>query len=259
MSAIVLPFKFGRLTRRFDPRVPHYSALMAGKRLPSLPSTVDYTDGMPADLGVMLNNSLGCCTCSAVGHAQQIWTFNAAGAMVTPPDSAIEALYESQGYVPGNASTDQGANEQSVLTHWLNNQVAGNELAAFIEVDPRNLDDVRATVYECGVNYLGFNVPSYLESDLMASGSVWDVNPSADNSIVGGHAVLGAGYDASGNIKIESWGGIYIMTPAFWMRFVDESYALVDDEWIKQTGMTPAGMTITQLADQMAALKEKGQ
>src|SRR5271155_2585228 len=102
--------KLGRLSRGHDPRIPRMSAVRRKDvPLPPLPESIDYSTGMPSDLGAMLNDELGDCTCAAVGHAIQIWTFNADGAseMITPPDSDIEQLYEvAGGYVPGNESTD---------------------------------------------------------------------------------------------------------------------------------------------------------
>jgi len=43
---------------------------------------------------MMLNDRLGCCTISAVGHAVQTWTANALGRELTVPDSTILEYYE---------------------------------------------------------------------------------------------------------------------------------------------------------------------
>jgi hypothetical protein len=201
--------KLGRLPRGHDPRIPKMEKLrVAGAQLPPLPASIDYSAGMPQSLGAMLNDTLGDCTCAAVGHALQVWSFNVDGAaaMVTPPDSDIEALYElAGGYVPGDPSTDNGCVEQTVLTDWLTNPVDGNELAAYVEVDVTDMDEVKRTIWECGLIYIGFNVPNYLMQNLMAPGSVWDVDPSGDNGSAGGHAVVLCGYDAAGNMKLISW------------------------------------------------------
>ena len=68
--------KFGRLHRTYDPRIPHLSALLAGQVPPPPPPSIDWTKGMPANLGMMLNDTLGDCTCAAVYHAIQVWTYN---------------------------------------------------------------------------------------------------------------------------------------------------------------------------------------
>jgi hypothetical protein len=62
--------------------------------------------------------------------------------------------------------------------------------------------------------------------------AIWDVEPKADNTIVGGHAVVLAGYNASGAWVI-SWGQYDTMTWAFFEKFVDEAYAITDPLWTK--------------------------
>jgi len=104
------------------------------------------------------------------------------------------------------------------------------------------------------VAYIGFNVPQYIMPPGEEPLKVWDVNPKADNTIVGGHAVVLAGYDANG-ARVISWGEYYTMTWAFFEKFVDEAYAIADPEWINAKKTTPAGLTIQQLEQDMQALK----
>jgi hypothetical protein len=110
-------YKLGRLHRSFDPRIPHYSALVTGKSVQPPPTEVDYTKGMPANLGMMLNDRLGDCTCAAVYHALQVWSFDATKgkSIDTEPDSDVEKLYElACGYKPQNGGEGPGGN-----TAWL--------------------------------------------------------------------------------------------------------------------------------------------
>jgi len=83
--------------------------------------------------------------------------------------------------------------------------------------------------------------------------AVWDVDPTADNTIVGGHAVVLAGYDANG-ARVISWGKYYTMTWAFFAKFVDEAYAITDPEWTK-VKTTPGGLTVEELEQAMKSLK----
>src|SRR5271170_6620209 len=93
--------KLGRLRRSFDPRIPHMSALLAGQTLPPPPPSVDYTTGMPPNLGMMMNDTLGDCTCAAYYHALQVWSFDASGKIDTETDNDVEELYEKAcGYKP---------------------------------------------------------------------------------------------------------------------------------------------------------------
>lgn len=253
--------KLGRLHRTFDPRIPHMSALLAGQILPPPPPRQDWTTGMPASLGMMLNDRLGDCTCAAFYHALQVWSFNAVPPMQTQPDADVEKLYIlACGYNPRLGGEGPGGIEQHVLTYLLNSGApvgAGgqsrNKIAAFVEVDPRNTDDVKRTIADCGVAYIGFNVPQYIVPPAPATPpQIWDVQGS-DNAIVGGHAVVLAGYDANG-ARVISWGQYYTMTWAFFAQYVDEVYAIADSNWINQKGTSPAGLTLDQLEVQMKAL-----
>lgn len=256
-------FKLGRTPRAHDPRVPHLSSLLAGQTITPPPPSVDYTQGMPANLGMMLNNTLGDCTCAAVYHAIQVWTFNTTQgkSMDTEPDSDVEKLYElACGYNPKTPGEGPGGNEQHVLKYLLTKGAptgpsgkTTNKIAAFVEVDPRNLDDVKGTINDCGVAYIGFNVPANIMPANANPPAVWTVDPS-NPKIIGGHAVVLAGYDANG-ARLISWGQYYTMTWQFFAKYVDEVYAIADQDWVEATGKTPGGISLATLEQQMQALK----
>jgi len=236
------------------------SALMAGQ-VATPPASVDYTAGMPGELGMMLNDTLGDCTCAAVYHALQVWTFNAQSqGMDTEPDSDVEQLYiNACGYDPNTPGEGPGGNEQTVLTYLLNTGAPVgptgadvHKIAAFVEVDPRNINDVKQTIFDCGVAYIGFNVPQFIVPTDAPSPAIWDVH-HGNAKIVGGHAVVLAGYDANG-ARVISWGQYYTMTWAFFAKYVDEVYAIADADWITAKGTAPCGMTLAQLESQMQAL-----
>ena len=256
-------FRLGRTPRAYDPRVPHMSALMAGKTLTPPPATVDNTQGMPQDLGMMLNDNLGDCTCAAVYHAIQVWSFNSSkGAkMDTEPDSDVELLYEKAcGYNPKTPGEGPGGNEQKVLTYLLRHGApcgadgkTCNKIVAFVEVDPRSTDDVKRAIWNCGVAYIGFSVQASIMPAGQEPPKIWTVDPN-NTQIVGGHAVVLAGYSAQG-ARVISWGSYYTMTWDFFAKYVDEVYAIADQDWFDATGKTPGGLTLQQLQEQMQALK----
>jgi hypothetical protein len=255
-------YKLGRLQRTYDARVPHLSALIAGQTLAPPPPSADYTKGMPTNLGMMLNDRLGDCTCAAVYHAIQVWTYNSTKKIETEPDSDVEKLYIlACGYNPRIPGEGPGGNEQHVLTYLLKkgapvglDGAARHKITAFVEVDPRNVDDVKRTIVDCGLAYIGFNVPQSIVPQGAVPPSVWDYDPQ-NAQIVGGHAVILAGYTDQG-AKVISWGQYYTMTWQFFAHFVDEVYAIADGEWIDSTGKTPGGLTLEELETQMQALQQ---
>lgn len=249
----------GRLPRKRNPRVPHLSALLAGRRgaLAPPPPSANYTGALSGVLGMMGNDRLGDCTCAAVYHARQVWTANATGTTDTQPDGQAIELYElACNYNPQNPSTDQGGVEQDVLSYWM---LAGaplaaggvDRIAAFVEVDPSNQADVMLAINDCGVAYIGFNVPDYA---MQTVGQTWDVQAGKPN-IVGGHAVVLAAYDQAG-VTCITWGALQRMTWAFFEAFTDECYMVASADFLKSTGASPAGLDLATLEAQMEALRE---
>lgn len=254
-------YQLGRLARTHDPRIPHMSAFFARRQPIQLPAAQDWTAGMPAELGLMLNDRLGDCTCAAFYHALQVWSFNATATLETQPDEVVEQLYvRACGYNPGEAGQGPGGNVQQVLTYVLKQGApvnptpdGVNRIHAFLEVDPRHTDDVKRTIMECGVAYVGFSVPDWLIPQPPARPpALWDVR-SASDPTVGEHAAIAAGYSEDG-LRVISWGHYYTMTWRFLAQYADEMYAIASTAWIEKTGKTPGGLSLEELTEQMKAL-----
>ncbi len=259
-------YKLGRLPRTRLPGIPHLSSWMSSMVLPEPPASISYVTSMPPDYGAMLNDVLGDCTCAAYYHAMQVWSFNAGGVEITASDADVLRLYEvTCGYDPGDPSTDVGGVEQNVLEYihqhglpqapagmiWSHMQPEAHKLLAYFEVDHRNPKDIKRVISECGVAYIGFNVPDNVMPVHGQPPKQWTFQ--AGSSLEGGHAVVLVGYDEEW-ITFISWGELYQMTWDFFTTYTDECYALCDSTWINATGRTPFGMTMVDLKAQMSAL-----
>jgi hypothetical protein len=243
--------KLGKQTAHHDKRVPMLSKYTAG--LPSPPAAANY-DTKLTHLGMMLNNTLGDCTCAAVGHCIQQWTAEAQKKQVILPDADIEKLYEIVGhYNPKNPSSDRGAVEINVLNYWLANPVAGNQLSAFCALEPNNHQEVQDAVFIFGNCYIGLQMPVSAQTQ-----TVWTVPPGGPTGqgapgSWGGHAVPIVAYDARG-LTCITWGALKVMTWQFWNAYCDEAYGLLSPDWVK-AGRTPAGFDWKQLEADMGDLK----
>lgn len=246
--------KLGRKPRTFDPRVKHLKAMVP--HLPVAPLAADWTRGI-TQFGPMLNDQLGDCTCAAVYHARQIWTANNGGE-ITEPDADVLKLYElACGYVPGDPSTDQGGVEQRVLTYLLNQGMplsngAVDKILGFVEINHKIQNEVKVTINEFGLTYIGFNVPDSIFDENNRPFPVWDYTPGA--SSIGGHAVVLPAYGPNG-LSVISWGQVYKMTWEFFEAYCDEAYAIIDKSWINATGQTPLGLTLAQIENLMSELR----
>ena len=241
--------KLGRKAIKTDSRT-----LMLGKymtaALPPPPPAADWTRGIES-WGMMMNDTLGCCTIAGVGHAIQVFTANSA-AEVTVPDSTIETCYEQwDGYVPGNPKTDNGGVELDVLNDWKKNGFAGNALTAFADPKVSNLAEVRQAIALFGGVYIGLSLPLTAQTQ-----DVWDVVPKggakAKPGSWGGHCVFVPKYDQNGFTCI-TWGQLKVMTVAFWNKYCDEAHSLLAPDWLSAKG-SPSGFNLAQLEADLGAI-----
>lgn len=242
-------FKLGRKALQIDSRTLRLSKYFTETLSPP-PVSVDWTKGI-TDWGMMLNDSLGDCTIAGVGHAVQIFTVNASSE-VTVPDSTILDYYEWwDGYVDGDPSTDQGGVEIQVLNKWRKKKFWGHKLLAYADPLVSNLTEVRQAVNLFGGLYIGLNVPQSVMNTDNDPSIPWDV--TGDNTLVGGHCVFIPKYDAD-TFTCISWGQLYTMTTAFWNMFVDESHALLSQDFLATNGLDPQGFNLKQLQADLAQI-----
>lgn len=243
--------KLGKLAPVYDVRALRLANYT--RALPPAPAALDLS-GPVTGLGMMMNDSLGDCTCAAVGHMIQVWTANAS-AQVILPDSEVLALYERAcGYVPGDPSTDQGGMETEVLKYWRDSGIfPGHTLAGWCSVQPGNHQEVMQCLQLFGAVYIGVALPTTAQSQV---GGVWDVvenrGPGTPGSW-GGHAVPVVAYDGEG-LTVITWGAYQKMTWAFWDAYVDEAHGPLSADWIERAGKSPTGMYWTKLKADLAAL-----
>ena len=243
--------KLGRKAVKTDTRTLRLRRYLT-PALPPPPPAVDWTRGMTA-FGMMLNDRIGDCTIAGCAHAVQVWTANA-GSEATLPDATIERYYAQwDGYVPGDASTDQGGIELDVLADWRKQGLAGHQLLAFADPNPANLEEIRQSIALFGGVYIGLSLPATAQYQ-----QVWDVvgdgcsGGSAPGSW-GGHCVFVAAYEQS-HFTCITWGAPKKMTLAFWNAYCDEAHTLLSQDWLAAKG-SPSGFDRAQLDADLSAIR----
>ncbi len=237
--------KLGRKAVHHDPKTLQLANYL-DTSLPPAPRTKSWAGKVPS-WGMMRNDTLGDCTCAAVGHQVQLWTSNA-GTLVTISDNEIVAAYSAiTGYTPSDPNTDQGAVELDVLNYWRKTGIGGHKIGAFVAVEPGNEEHIRDSIALFGSCYLGISLPITAQTQ-----AVWSVPAGGPHGrgapgSWGGHAVVAVGYDTRG-VTVVTWGQLKTMTWKFFTTYVEEGYALISSDWIKNTGIAPSGFNITALA-----------
>lgn len=208
--------------------------------------------------GMMLNDTLGDCTCAAIGHAKQVSTLNTPDGEETPPDVLILNLYEkSCGYVNGDPSTDQGGIIVNVLNYVRKYRLGKHKhwLYAFADPDPGDVEHIKQAIATFGIVDIGLQLPITAQNQV---GSTWDVvgNPNTDPNSQpgswGGHSVIVSSYGTNG-LTCITWGALQTMTWEFWSTYVDESHALLMKSWM-QSSAVQSGVNLAAMESALQAL-----
>lgn len=198
--------------------------------LPSAPISCDNRNGI-AQWGSMLNDRLGCCTVSGLGHSIQVSTLNT-GEELTPSDAAILQGYEDFcGYNPANPATDQGGIELDVISDVLKNGFSGQKLLGVVSPDPNNIDHVKKAIAYFGSIYIGANLPLSAQQD----GGMWTVVSGAKGvaGSWGGHCMVSGSYDDNSCPWI-TWGENQDADWGWFSQYVEEVHVLVWESWMKK-------------------------
>ncbi|GAB2695812.1 hypothetical protein [Kitasatospora kifunensis] len=250
---MTLTFHGGRL-----PAQPARARLRLGDyltgSLPTPPASVDWQSRV-ASWPMFSNDSVGDCTCAAVGHLIEAETTYGQGTTVTVADQDVLTAYEKvSGYNPADPSTDQGAVIQDVLAYWQKTGMAGHKIVAFASVDVSNMTEIKTAINLFGAVDVGFNFPSSAMTQFNA-GQEWDVVKGSP--IEGGHCVPVGAYAADGTLMCVTWGAVQKMTAAFWTTYVDEAWVVITQDWLNAKGLDPQGLNLYQLGQDYAALTGK--
>lgn len=222
-----MAYKLGRKAAVRDLTVPHlHTVLPATAIVPTKSERYTQVKTWP----MLMNDQLGDCTIAGVGHILEYWNVVAHKNPATMTDPEAEEAYEIiGGYIPGNASTDNGCVEVDVLKYFKNHGIlaAGklHKISNYLFVSPKNLNQVKQSIYHLGNCYFGYNLPS----NAMQT-TLWSVDPNAQ--IEGGHAINAVGYDDEKKLLyIVSWGEVVPVTYDFHQTYCEEAWSLYSTDW----------------------------
>ena len=247
-----MPLKLGKLAPKFNRKTLSLSKYL-GSALPTAPAKLwrEYKVP-PGSWGMMMNNTVGCCTCAAIAHMVMLFTAHT-GTMVTPTDDEVIAVYSAvTGYVPGDESTDNGAAITDVLAYWQASGIAGHKILAWaaINLDPQS---IAQAMYLFGAVDVGFNVPASAMTQFQ-NGEAWDI-VTPDGGIEGGHSVPLFGKGSEG-FDCTTWGANQKLTNRFAAMYMDEVYVVITEDWINAaSGLAPNLLNLAALQTDLQAIR----
>jgi hypothetical protein len=249
--------KLGKRAQRIDKRTLKFEDyLKPGVIAPIPPAEVSWVMKVP-DWQMLLNDSLGDCVPAAMLHMVQQWS-HYAGTELVPSNADALRLYEQiGGFVPGDPSTDNGANMLDALNFWRQNGIkVGNtvhKISAFVQVDPTNAKHVQLAIMLFGNVFTGVALP--VSAQTQTGWTVPDGGAFNDGSpgSWGGHCIpIMAGSPET--LSCITWGERLKMSHNFFFDYVDELYAIVTPDWIEKNGFSPGGFDLPALVADLAAL-----
>lgn len=238
-------YRLGKQAARQDPRTLRLANYLPSTAIAPPPAKEDWEKKVK-NWPMMLNDSIGDCTCACAGHMIEEWT-TYVGKTDTPDNDAILAAYEAiTGYDPNDPSTDQGAVVLDVLNYWRRTGIGGHQILAYAALEPKNHDQVRDSVVLFGNCYLGVSLPISAQNQ-----RVWSVPPGGPTGqgapgSWGGHAIPVVAYNQRG-LTVVTWGALKRMTWGFFDTYCDEAYAVLSQDWIDQNGLAPNSFDLDAL------------
>lgn len=214
-----------------------------------IPASSDYS-ALMGQVGILNNDTCGCCSIATSLHAMQLWTANA-GSIIMPDDACCMLDYEAMtGYDPATGANDTGCNLLQKNQHWMNTGFAVNangawdKLDGFAQIEAGDIETLRRTVayFECAE--LGVQLPDNAQQEFSSNGMWTDTSlPPNPNE---GHDVLIVGQNAQG-FKIATWTGFVFASTAWVMKYMDEGTMLLRRSILKPNGISASGITMDQL------------
>jgi len=240
--------KLGKLPAQPARPQLRFSRVLAA--LPAPPSSKDYYSQV-ADWPMYGNDRYGDCVEAGTGHHVEQITRYGQGATVKVTDQQVLDMYSAvTGFNPADPNTDQGTLVQDALAWWRKGQgLAGHAIVAYASLDVANGTEVKQAIATFGAVGVGFNFPAYAMTQFDA-GKPWDVQ-KADAAIEGGHYVIVVGYDST-YFYVITWGKLQKMTPAFFRKYVDEAWVVIDDEMVSP--LSEYGLDLHTFGEEFASL-----
>lgn len=248
--------KLGKRAPRHDVRTAHMIDYLHRAKLPSIPASVDFFSGAPADLGMMRNDAIGDCGFAGQAHAVQAWTLSR-GHMVTLDDESIVTAYSGcTGYSESRPWFDPGVVLLDALKYWRSYGIGSHRISAYMKVDAHNIAHVKTAIALFGGVYTGAQLP--LSAQKPAPSETWTgskhrLTGDDEPGSWGGHCMWASAYDDT-SITYVTWGARRKADWQWWLNYADECWVCLSDDWVTAKDPAKSGFDLVSLQAYLAAL-----
>lgn len=248
-AAVTIPSRrLGKLPPKFDARTLRIANYRMRRARRPAPKHQNRTRRVIAAGGYPMhrNNELGDCTCVTVAHfdrTARVWGRRGVeGAM---DDAAVVSLYSAAcGYVEGSPSTDNGGYLLDVLKEARKRGL----IHAFAAIDASNDEELRFVIDMFGGAAVGMMLPVSAQAE-----RVWTATSGVGSEpwSWGGHATYLGDYKKNRWV-VATWAELQEMTDEWRDRYMDEAFAVLDVDWIRENGKSVKGFDLAALERDLA-------
>ncbi|HEY4348191.1 MAG TPA: hypothetical protein VGM80_11430 [Gaiellaceae bacterium] len=254
--------KLGKRPATHDRRDLRFGAYLDTTAVPAPPAQFGHEALYPPKgWGMLGNDEWGDCAWAGAAHETMVFTkethprkpavFTTAG--VVGDYEALTGFKPSAG-PPDHNPTDLGTSIREQMAYRRKTGIkdsagARHRIGAYLSIDYTDLDQVYQAMYLFQVVGIGFNFP-LSAFDQFHAGKPWDVVPGA--TVKGAHYVCAVAKRK--NIEVVTWGSLQQMTERFFNKYVDEAWAYISVEALKD-GKSPQGFRLADLKLDLAALE----
>lgn len=226
--------------------------------IPSHPAWADYLAALNGGWQVLGNNQYGDCMSVTWANSRRLVTATLTGQVDYPSLDQVIAFYKTQN--PAFPSEDNGMDMQTALETLVNEGGPdGVKAICFAQIDPTNVEEVKAAIAIFGFVYVGVNVQYHNMNEFdLGMPWTWSVSDGVD----GGHAILTGGYGTpgpgalGGDERFITWGQETSFTDEFWQYGVEECWVVI---WPEHLGTKEfmEGVNLQDLAADYEAITGK--
>jgi hypothetical protein len=269
VTQLIGPGHVGKLGRHpFVPDSRDFNAMhLISAPTPFAPSACSW-EGPTRDDAMLLNDQLGCCTCSAAVHIIRQLTDVAYGAQDSIGDEDVLAAYQAAcGYIPGRSDTDHGGSMRDVLKLWRSVGIGEHRIDGFARLfEPSDafvhMSQIKTLHFLFGALYVGADMPKawrYM--------SVWDL-PDGQKMTGdfaprswGGHAMNTIEYRRGGSAPLEdlwtleTWGRTQLVTGRAMRAYFPEIYVVkASQDWLSDGVQAPNSFLGDELSEMLKTI-----
>ena len=231
----MINLKLGKLPAKHDQRTIQLQNILKLKELPPIPKIYDCDTVLPAPIPLLMfgNDKWGDCVMAArANQTLRLECFEQKKVIPISDSNVLNEYWKEQSAGCLNKHPDKGLNVLSSLTAWRKGWNAAGQsynIYGFGEIAALDHAEVLAAIYLLNGAIAGIQLPVSAQSQF-ESGQPWDITsgPGTNPGSWGGHCIYLSAYNDIGPI-CETWAKKQQMTWAFWDRYNDECWGIVDD------------------------------